>query len=85
MDWPPLVAAIRQAVDQHCSPESMKARELVQQWLTLFTSFAGDNPETQQKFRLAMTQEPELSKGTWMAPDMFIWLRQALEAMQRHA
>ncbi|EPM5302926.1 MerR family transcriptional regulator [Cronobacter sakazakii] len=83
MEWPPLVAKLHAAVDAHLSPQSEEAREIAAHWLTLFSSFAGDNPQTQQKFREAMMREPHLSKGTWMTPETLAWLQQAFGALMQ--
>lgn len=80
-EWPPLVAAVRKANAQGVRPDSDQAQQLARRWLELFQSFAGTSPQTQQKFRTAMAQEPELSGGTWMTPEVLAWLQQAIGAM----
>ncbi|ALB70401.1 MerR family transcriptional regulator [Cronobacter muytjensii] len=83
MEWPPLVAKLHEAVDAQLDPESEEARGLAAHWLALFESFAGRNPQTQQKFREAMMREPHLSKGTWMTPEVLGWLQQAFGALMQ--
>lgn len=83
MEWPPLVAKLHAAVKTQLSPSSEEARGIALHWLTLFSSFAGDNPQTQQKFREAMMREPHLSKGTWMTPETLGWLQQAFGALMQ--
>ncbi|ELY3758278.1 MerR family transcriptional regulator [Cronobacter universalis] len=83
MEWPPLVAKLHAAVKTQLSPSSEEARGIAAHWLTLFTSFAGENPQTQQKFREAMMREPHLSKGTWMTPETLGWLQQAFGALMQ--
>lgn len=83
MEWPPLVAKLHAAVKTKLSPSSEEARGIALHWLTLFSSFAGDNPQTQQKFREAMMREPHLSKGTWMTPETLGWLQQAFGALMQ--
>jgi len=83
MEWPPLVAKLHAAVKTPLSPSSEEARGIALHWLTLFSSFAGDNPQTQQKFREAMMREPHLSKGTWMTPETLGWLQQAFGALMQ--
>ncbi len=80
-EWPPLVAAVRKANAEGVQPESEQAQQLARRWLELFQSFAGPSPQTQQKFRTAMANEPELAKGTWMTPEVLSWLQQAIGAM----
>jgi DNA-binding transcriptional regulator PaaX len=61
----------------------MTIAKLAENWLVLFQSYAGTNPQTQQKFRLAMQQEPHLMKGTWMTPAVLEWLQQAIGVMMQ--
>ena len=83
MEWPPLVAKLHQAQRDNLSPASDDAQKLAENWLVLFQSYAGTNPQTQQKFRLAMQQEPHLMKGTWMTPAVLEWLQQAIGIMMQ--
>lgn len=83
MEWPPLVAKLHAAVNAQLSPQSEEARGIAAHWLTLFSSFAGNDPQTQQKFREAMMREPHLSKGTWMTPETLAWLQQAFAALMQ--
>ena len=83
MEWPPLVAKLHQAQRENLEPTSDEAQKLAETWLALFQSYAGTNPETQQKFRAAMQQEPHLMKGTWMTPAVLEWLQQAIGIMMQ--
>ncbi len=83
MEWPPLVAKLHAAVKTQLSPQSEEARGIAAHWLTLFSSFAGNDSQTQQKFREAMMREPHLSKGTWMTPETLAWLQQAFAALMQ--
>jgi hypothetical protein len=83
MEWPPLVAKLHQAQRENIDPASDDAQKLAENWLTLFQSYAGTSPETQQKFRTAMQQEPHLMKGTWMTPAVLAWLQQAIGVMMQ--
>jgi hypothetical protein len=83
MEWPPLVAKLHQAQRDNIDPASEEAQKLAENWLALFQSYAGTNPETQQKFRAAMQQEAHLMKGTWMTPAVIAWLQQAIGVMMQ--
>jgi len=83
MEWPPLVAKLHQAQRENLDPASDAAQALAENWLTLFQSYAGTDPATQQKFRVAMQQEPHLMKGTWMTPAVLEWLQQAIGVMMQ--
>ncbi len=79
-EWPPLIARFRQALDEGVPATDPRARTLALAWLELFRAYAGDRPETQAKFRLAMEREPELLEGTWLTPDLLDYLRAAVGA-----
>ena len=83
MEWPPLVAKLHAARAKGVDPASEEAKALAAQWLALFTSFAGENPQTHQKFREAMSREPALTVGTWMTPEVLGWLQQAVGALMQ--
>ncbi len=83
MEWPPLVARMHQAARDGLDSNTEEAQALAEHWLVLFQSYAGTDPQTQQKFRLAMQQEPHLMKGTWMTPAVLQWLQGAIEVMMR--
>jgi len=83
MEWPPLVAKLHLAQRDRLEPSSESAQGLAENWLELFQSYAGTDPATQQKFRLAMQQEPHLMKGTWMTPAVLGWLQQAIAVMMQ--
>ncbi len=63
-EWPALVAKLHQACREGVAPDSASGQALARAWLELFQSYAGTRPQTLQKFRRAMEQEPHLMKGT---------------------
>ncbi|SMC24337.1 DNA-binding transcriptional regulator, MerR family [Andreprevotia lacus DSM 23236] len=83
LDWPPLLAEVRDAIDADVAPASPQGIALGRRWLALFQRYAGDSPATQLKFRTAMEQEPELLAGTWADDRMFAFIRQAMAAMMQ--
>ena len=84
-EWPALVAKLHQACREGIAPDSASGQALARAWLELFQSYAGTRPQTLQKFRRAMEQEPHLMKGTWMTPAVLSWLQQATGALMRQA
>lgn len=82
-EWPPLVAKLHAAQAQGVAPSGDEGKRLAANWLELFTSFAGNNPQTHSKFREAMSKEPALSVGTWMTPEVLGWLQQAIAALMQ--
>jgi MerR family transcriptional regulator, thiopeptide resistance regulator len=83
MEWPQLMADVRDALDADIAPESPRGRELALRHMALFRSFAGDDPHTQMKIRHALQTEPELMKGSWADERMMGFLRAAVGALQR--
>lgn len=81
MEWPQLMADVRDAIESGATPDSAEALALARRWLDLFRSYAGDDPATQLKFREALQREPELTKGAWVDETLLAFIREAM----RHA
>ncbi|ARJ43168.1 MerR family transcriptional regulator [Pantoea alhagi] len=79
-EWPALISRLREAMMRGVAPEAEEARALGAHWLALFRSYASDNPQTQNKIRQAMQQEPQLMEGTWLTPDLLQYLQAAVTA-----
>ena len=84
-EWPALGAKLHQACREGVAPDSASGQALARAWLELFQSYAGTRPQTLQKFRRAMEQEPHLMKGTWMTPAVLSWLQQATGSLMQQA
>jgi MerR family transcriptional regulator, thiopeptide resistance regulator len=82
-DWPQLMADVRDALDEGVTPASPRGRELAQRHMTMFRTWAGDDPRTHEKIRAALQNEPELMKGSWADEQMMDFLRTAVGALQR--
>ncbi|WCM24075.1 MerR family transcriptional regulator [Paraburkholderia bryophila] len=80
MEWPQLMADVRDAMDAGATPESPQGRELARRWLDLFRSYAGDDPETHTRLRHALQTEPELMLGSWTDESMLAFMRAAMNA-----
>ncbi|KWE48235.1 MerR family transcriptional regulator [Burkholderia ubonensis] len=78
MEWPQLMADVRDAIDAGARPDSPEARALARRWLDLFRSYAGDDPATHAKFRHAMMNEPALTKDAWADETLLGFMRQAM-------
>ncbi len=83
--WPALLADLRQAMDDGMAADSPQARQLAGRWLELLRGYAGDDPETHRKIRLAHEREPTLNEGTWTTPALLAYLAQAVAALQTDA
>ncbi|AOJ62704.1 MerR family transcriptional regulator [Burkholderia ubonensis] len=86
MEWPQLMADVRDAIDAGARPDSPEARALARRWLDLFRSYAGDDPATHAKFRRAMMNEPALTKDAWADETLLGFMRQAMAQLnpQQH-
>ncbi|AOJ74217.1 MerR family transcriptional regulator [Burkholderia ubonensis] len=82
MEWPQLMADVRDAIDAGARPDSPEARALARRWLDLFRSYAGDDPATHAKFRHAMMNEPALTKDAWADETLLGFMRQAMAQLQ---
>ncbi|KWC58040.1 MerR family transcriptional regulator [Burkholderia ubonensis] len=86
MEWPQLMADVRDAIDAGARPDSPEARALARRWLDLFRGYAGDDPATHAKFRRAMMSEPALTKDAWADETLLGFMRQAMAQLnpQQH-
>lgn len=80
-EWPPLMAKVRQAVQDGLAPDSPAAQALARHWFDLFRSFAGDNPATQAKIRQALTEQPGLTEDGMVDVSMREFIRAAMQAL----
>lgn len=81
-EWPPLIAAVYEAMHNGIPVESAETRKLALQWLDLFRSYAGDNPDTHAKFRNAHEQEPALMTGSLITPELLNYMRSAFAQLR---
>ncbi|QQJ95683.1 MerR family transcriptional regulator [Burkholderia ambifaria] len=78
MEWPQLMADVRDAIDAGATPHSPQGRALAQRWLDLFYSYAGHDPATHAKFRHALMNEPALTKDSWTDDTLLGFVRDAM-------
>ncbi|AZQ51226.1 MerR family transcriptional regulator [Burkholderia cenocepacia] len=78
MEWPQLMADVRDAIDAGAQPDSPHGRALAQRWLELFCSYAGHDPATHAKFRHALMHEPALTKDSWTDDTLLGFVRAAM-------
>lgn len=81
-EWPSLIAEIRQHMEDSTPPDAEEVQRLAQRWLDLFRTYAGNDPETQAKFRAAHQAEPELLIGTWTDAKLLAYIRQAISLLK---
>ncbi|MGR3907530.1 MerR family transcriptional regulator [Burkholderia sp. SR8] len=78
MEWPQLMADVRDAIEAGKRPDSPEGRALAQRWMELFRGYAGDDPATHAKFRKAMMTEPALTKDAWADHTLLGFMRDAV-------
>lgn len=79
-EWPPLIARVQNAIDSGAQPTDPVARDLAAEWMDLFCSYAGTNPDTQARIRQAHAAEPALRQGTFVTDKLLDFLRPAIAA-----
>lgn len=77
-EWPPLLAEIRQLMEDGTAPDAPEMQPLAARWMELFRSYAGDDPQTHAKIRAAHQAEPEFMEGTFVSKELLGYVIQAL-------
>lgn len=75
--WLPLITQVRALMQAGVAPDSSEAQAAAQQWETLTRAFAGENPSTRQKLRMAYEQEPALLTRTGVDQALLEFVRAA--------
>jgi len=75
--WPPLIAELRKVMAAGVSPSSPEAQALAGRWMTMFRTYAGDDPATHARIREANMKEPDLMNGTWVDEALLAYLSEA--------
>jgi DNA-binding transcriptional MerR regulator len=83
-EYPELIAAIRQHMEDGVAPDDPRMQPLALHWLELFRSYAGDNPETHAKIRDAHAKESGLMQGTWLDHRLLEYVKQAISHLKPH-
>jgi DNA-binding transcriptional MerR regulator len=84
-EWPGLIAQVRTAMLAGAAPDDAQVLGLMRAWIALSQSFAGEDPATHAKIRLAYEQEPLLMIGSWISDEMKTFIGQAMAAMRAHS
>lgn len=82
--WPELISGLYNALKSGEKPESPAVQKLAQMWLTMFNKFTDGNAEIQERIRNLYRSEPEISRGTWMTPEIGQYLFSAISAIQKN-
>lgn len=78
--WPKLIAEVRAAMEAGTPPTDPKVVDLGRRWHALVQAFTGGNPDIKRKLRDAYQQQPQALAARGMSPEMFPYMRQAMEA-----
>lgn len=84
-EWPPLIAALRKAMDAGTLPDDPHVRNLVKKWMMLFTAYAGTDPATHARIREAYAKEPDLRSGSAVDEKLFAYVRASLEGLAKES
>lgn len=79
--WPELIAGLHNALKAHKSPDSPEVQVLARTWLDMFIQFTGGDPIIQEKIRTVYREEPKVSRGTWMTPEIGQYLFSAVNIL----
>ncbi|MDW7792685.1 MerR family transcriptional regulator [Morganella morganii] len=79
--WPDLIAGLYTAMKSGEDPASPAVRKLAQTWLVMFNTFTGGDPGLQEIVRRIYREEPAISKGTRMTPEIGQYLFTAIQAV----
>lgn len=76
-NWPALIVELRKAMADQRPPDDLHVQALAQRWMTLFRSYAGDDPSTHERIREAYAKEPDLRRGSAVDEALMGYLRKA--------
>ncbi len=79
--WPALVAGIQREMDAGTPPDGVAMRALAMQWSEHFRGFAGDDPATHARVRMAHAQEPALNSGL-VSRELMEYVQRAVAALK---
>lgn len=83
--WPPLIAEIRDCMDQGIQPNSVEMEPLVRQWLALSHAKTGGDPNLQLKLQTAFENEPSLRFGSGIDESLLTFIHEAICAFHAGA
>ena len=78
MEWGPLIARVSAHMASGAAPADPQSRQLAEQWMELFSSYAGTDPATHAKIRAAHAKEPGLMTGTFVTDELISFIRAAM-------
>lgn len=79
--WLPVIAELRQAMANEEPADGPHTQQLARRWMTLFRTYAGDDPATHQRIREAYANEPDLRSGSTVDGELFAYVRQSLDSL----
>lgn len=80
--WQPLIAAVRQQMEQNAKPDSSEVQALAHRWLALARINTGGDPQMRMKFRAAFMNEPVLQADTGIDTAVLAFIDRAISQLQ---
>jgi MerR family transcriptional regulator, thiopeptide resistance regulator len=74
-EWFPLFEAIREQFRIDPEGNMPESKKVADHKFALFHDMVGDNPETLERFRAALANEPALRVARGLTDELFAWLR----------
>jgi methyltransferase (TIGR00027 family) len=83
-EWPPLIAEVRQKMEEQAVPEDPAVQMLAGRWENLFrASYSGSDRELEGKIRSAFQKEPDLLVSIGIDRQLIAFMERALELFRR--
>lgn len=79
--WPALIARVGAQMNSGAAPDAPASQALAREWMARFCEFAGTNPATHAKIRLANQTEPGLMTGTFITDQLLAYIAAAMASL----
>ncbi len=80
--WPPLIAAVRAAMDAGTSATDPAVIDLAQRWQALVAAFSGGDASLARKLKDAYDREPQVMQAQGMDGAMFAYVGEAMRVAE---
>jgi MerR family transcriptional regulator, thiopeptide resistance regulator len=79
--WPALIARVTAHMHSGAAPGDPASQVLAREWMARFCEYAGTNPATHAKIRLANQTEPGLLTGTFVTDELLAFIIAAMNSL----
>lgn len=80
-EWPALIARVAAHMHSGAAPGAPASQALAREWMARFCEFAGTDPATHAKIRLANHTEPGLLTGTFITDELLAFMVAAMASL----